>query len=90
MKKDFTTSINNANKINPPVYLTPDDVTIEDKVVIFIRVSKETQIRRLSGRIFDRTYEGDQSISARDKILREVGSNILAHRDYTMRTWHNS
>ena len=27
--------------------------------------------------------EGDQSISARDKILREVVSNILAHRDYS-------
>jgi ATP-dependent DNA helicase RecG len=26
--------------------------------------------------------EGDQSISARDKILREIISNILAHRDY--------
>ena len=26
--------------------------------------------------------EGDQSIIARDKILREVVSNILAHRDY--------
>ena len=27
--------------------------------------------------------EGEQSISARDKILREVVSNILAHRDYS-------
>lgn len=27
--------------------------------------------------------EGDQSISARDKILREIVSNILAHRDYS-------
>lgn len=27
--------------------------------------------------------EGDQRISARDKILREVISNILAHRDYS-------
>lgn len=27
--------------------------------------------------------EGDQSISARDKILREVVSNIFAHRDYS-------
>ena len=26
--------------------------------------------------------DGDQSVSARDKILREVISNILAHRDY--------
>lgn len=27
--------------------------------------------------------DGDQSVSARDKILREVISNILAHRDYS-------
>lgn len=27
--------------------------------------------------------EGDQSVSARDKILREIISNILAHRDYS-------
>lgn len=27
--------------------------------------------------------DGDQSISARDKILREIISNILAHRDYS-------
>jgi ATP-dependent DNA helicase RecG len=27
--------------------------------------------------------EGDQSIRARDKILREIISNLLAHRDYS-------
>lgn len=27
--------------------------------------------------------EGIQSVSARDRILREVVSNILAHRDYS-------
>ena len=27
--------------------------------------------------------DGDQSVSARDKILREIISNILAHRDYS-------
>ena len=27
--------------------------------------------------------DGDQSVSARDKILREIVSNILAHRDYS-------
>ncbi len=27
--------------------------------------------------------EGEQSVSARDKILREIISNILAHRDYS-------
>ncbi len=27
--------------------------------------------------------DGDQNVSARDKILREIISNILAHRDYS-------
>lgn len=172
MKKDFTTAINNANKINPPMYLTPQDQIIDGKTIIYIRMPEGTQLRRLNGRIMDRTHEGDitdnaelvykmyarkqstffvnkvypnlglefldfdvirrakktdaifrikdmdryddqeviitnlvdgfrrlmdfgkkhlndsfvmegdQSISARDKILREIISNILAHRDY--------
>ena len=62
MKKDFTTAINNANKINPPLYLTPEDYEIDGKIIIYIRVPEGTQLRRFNGRIFDRTYEGDIDI----------------------------
>ena len=72
MKKDFTTSINNANKINPPIYLTPEDVTIDDKVVIFIRVPEGTQLRRLNGRIYDRTYEGDIDITDNAELVYKM------------------
>ncbi len=168
--KDFTTSVNNANKINPSMYLVPEVYEMDGKKIIYIWVPEGMQVRRLNGRILDRTYEeeilrssgliltdpdtgregitlaaillfgkdstimsvlpqyktdaiyrvknmdryddreviitnlidsyrrlmdfgkkhlndtfvldGDQSVSARDKILREVISNILAHRDY--------
>lgn len=72
MKKDFTTSINNANKINPPIYLTPEDVNIDDKIVIFIRVPEGTQLRRLNGRIFDRTYEGDIDITDNAELVYKM------------------
>ena len=35
MLKDFTTSINNANKINPPMYLTPEIYDIAGKLFIY-------------------------------------------------------
>lgn len=72
MKKDFTTSINNANKINPPIYLTPEDINIDDKVVIFIRVPEGTQLRRLNGRIYDRTYEGDIDITDNAELVYKM------------------
>ena len=62
MKKDFTTAINNSNKINPPMYLIPEDYEIDGKKIIYIRVPEGTQVRRLNGRIFDRTYEGDLTL----------------------------
>lgn len=42
MKKDFTTSINNSNKINPPMYLVPEDYEIDGKKIIYIRVPEGT------------------------------------------------
>lgn len=63
MLKDFTTVINNANKINPPMYLTPEVYDIDGKKVIYIRVPEGTQLRRLNGRIWDRTHEGDIDIT---------------------------
>lgn len=51
MLKDFTTSINNANKINPPMYLTPEIFEINGRKIIYIWVPEGTQLRRLNGRI---------------------------------------
>lgn len=51
MKKDFTTAVNNPNKINPPMYLLPEDYEIDGKRIIYIRVPEGTQVRRLNGRI---------------------------------------
>lgn len=73
MLKDFTTSVNNANKINLPMYLTPevfDDVG--GKTLIYIWVPEGTQLRRLNGRIWDRTYEGDIDITDNAELVYKM------------------
>lgn len=72
MKKDFTTAINNANKINPPMYLTPQDYVIDGKTIIYIRVPEGTQLRRLNGRIMDRTHEGDIDITDNAELVYKM------------------
>ena len=144
--KEFTTSINNSQKIYPPLYLVPLVVEIDEKIIVYIRVPKGYQVCRHNGKIWDRSYEGDINITdnsimsvlpqhktdaifrvenkdryddrdviitnlidsydrlisfgqkhlndlfvldgilnvnARDRILREIVSNTLAHRDYS-------
>ena len=122
--KEFTTGINNSQKIYPPLYLIPVLIDIDGKKLIYIRVPKGYQVCRHNGRIWDRSYEGDINITdnyddrdvvitnlidsydrlinfgrkhlndlfvlegivnvnARDRILREIVSNTLAHRDYS-------
>lgn len=72
MIKDFTTSINNANKINPPMYLIPEVCKIDGKSIIYIRVPEGTQLRRLNGRIWDRTHEGDIDITDNAELVYKM------------------
>ena len=72
MKKEFTTAINNSKKINPPMYLVPEDYEIDGKKIIYIYVPKGTQVRRVNGRIFDRTYEGDIDITDNAELVYKL------------------
>lgn len=72
MKKDFTTAINNSNKINPPMYLVPEEYEIDGKKIIYIRIPEGTQVRRLNSRIYDRTHEGDIDITDNAELVYKM------------------
>ena len=73
MLRDFTTSINNANKINPPMYLTPEVFdNFDGKTIIYIHVPEGVQLRRLNGRIWDRTHEGDIDITDNAELVYKM------------------
>ncbi len=73
MLKDFTTAINNANKVYPPLYLTPEVYEVEPEVnIIYIRVPEGGQVRRHNGIIWDRTYEGDIDITKNEELVYKI------------------
>lgn len=70
--KEFTTSINNPQKIYPPLYLTPVVVSIDKKIVIYIKVPKGYQVCRHNGRIWDRSYERDINITDNSELVYKL------------------
>ena len=72
--KEFTTSVNNSQKIYPPLYLTPVPVNIKGKTVIYIRVPEGYQVCRHNGKIWDRSYEGDINITNNSELVYKMYS----------------
>lgn len=54
------------------MYLTPEVYEIEGKKIIYIRIQEGTQVRRLNGRIWDRTYEGDIDITDNAELVYKM------------------
>ena len=73
MLKDLTTSLNNANKIYPPIYLTPEVIELQPgKTIIYLWVPEGTMIRRHNGKIYDRSYEGDIDITNQEELVYKL------------------
>ena len=60
---DFVTTINNPEKMHPPLHLTPEKVEIDGKTLIYIQVPEGKQVCRYNGKIWDRAYEGDINVT---------------------------
>lgn len=63
MRKEFTTVINNPEKINPPCYLSIDEHVIHGKHILHIFVPESSQVHRCNGRIYDRNEDSDINIT---------------------------
>ena len=63
LKKDFVTSLNNPQTLNPAFYLAVEDVEIDGKTILYINVPESSQVHRCKGKIFDRNEDGDFDIT---------------------------
>lgn len=50
MKKNFITTVNNASKLYPPMYLTPEEIQLDGRILLHIYVPVGTQVCRHNGR----------------------------------------
>ena len=71
VKKEFVTSVNNENKMYPPLYLTPIEYEFDGKHILYIRVPVSQDVCRCNGRIYDRNHESDIDITHHsDEVYR--------------------
>lgn len=71
IKKDFVTSVNNENKMYPPLYLTPVEYEHDGRIILYIRVPASQSVCRCGGRIYDRINEFDIDITNHsDEVYR--------------------
>jgi ATP-dependent DNA helicase RecG len=63
IKKDLVTGLNNPNKINPPVYLVPEEIIIDNRIIIYLNVPESSQVHRCNGKIYSRNEDGDFDIT---------------------------
>ena len=72
IKKDFVTGMNNPNKINPPAYLSVDEVSLSGKMILRIYVPESSQVHRCNGRIYDRNEDGDFDITDHTRMVADI------------------
>lgn len=72
IKKAFVTSINNAQKLYPPLYIQPEQYTVDGKIILHIYVPVNSQVCRHRGRIFDRSYESDIDITDNTDLVYQL------------------
>ena len=70
--QEFTTTVNNQQKIYPPLYLSPEVKTINGKIIILIRVPKGIQVCRRNGKLFDRSHDGDIDITNNENLAYQL------------------
>ena len=46
IKKDLVTTLNNPQKINPPLYALPEAITIAGKVLLYFAIPESSQVHR--------------------------------------------
>ena len=87
LNKDFVTTINNPQKLNPPFYLNMETLGINNKKILHIEVPQSPSVHTLNGKIYDRNNDSDISISGQNaniaklyllkqdiaKVFREIG-----------------
>ena len=70
--KEFVTTINNANKLVPPTYLTIEQLRVNELFILYIYVPPSSQVHRVNNRIFDRNHDADIDITDNTTLVSQL------------------
>ena len=69
IKNDFSTAVNNPQKISPSFYLSLDEAVIDGKTILYIYIPESSQVHRCNGKIYDRNEDGDLNITDNHNLV---------------------
>ena len=69
IKNDFSTAVNNPQKISPSFYLSLDEAVIDGKAILYIYIPESSQVHRCNGKIYDRNEDGDLNITDNHNLV---------------------
>lgn len=72
IKQNFTTAINNPQKINPSCYLSIEEIPMRGKTILYVCVPESSQVHRCNGKILDRNEDGDFDITSNNGLVSEL------------------
>ena len=72
LKKELVNALNNPQLLNPPVYIIPDEVEIDGKVVLHIHIPESSQVHSTKGKYFDRNEDGDFNITNNTNLIANL------------------
>jgi len=72
IKQDLVTSLNNPQKINPPLYLIPEQYEHKGKLFLYLNVPESSQVHKHNNKIFDRNEDGDFDITNNTALVSNM------------------
>jgi len=84
IKNNLVTALNNPQKIAPTVYLSINQVVIDDKTILHIYVPESSQVHNTNGKIYDRNEDGDFDVTGNTDAVAQM--YIRKQREYTENT----
>ena len=72
IKKAYTTLCNNKEVINPNIISHLEEITINNKIVLYTYIEESSEIHKYKGRVYIRNYEGDFDISDNIPLITSI------------------
>ena len=71
-KTEFSNHCNNPQIVTPTVYLTLEDIEIDGKTLLYVKVPDSSEVHRNKGKIFDRNHQGDFDITNSTGLVTQM------------------
>lgn len=69
IKQDLVTALNNPQKVNPPLFLIPEQYEHKRKLFLHLNIPESSQVHKHNNKIFDRNEEGDLDITNSNALV---------------------